>query len=308
MKRTMMTVCILAAFALVSCGQGSNPPPIPKTTETFPSTLPVNGTKMPAVSHVPSTSTPEPCNPKVQEHCITTGHFLLRRPIIPPGNDSVERTYPFGSTDGGTREVHHGVEITNATGTPVHAAGDGVVLFAGLDDKEAIYSPWKNFYGNVIVIRHANDLHTLYAHLSQIDVTAGEQVKAGKKIGEVGKTGGAIGSHLHFEVRRGQVKDYFSGLNPELWLLPRRGEGVLAISVIDPAGNFREADITIQSGGDSYFINTYEEQFLSMDENAALGELPPGKYRITFFAGGQFFERWVEVQDGRLTQVIFVVE
>ncbi len=182
-----------------------------------------------------------------------------------------------------------------------------MILFAG-PDEEAIYNPWKRFYGNVIVIRHANHLFTLYAHLSLIDVKAGGQVKAGEKIGEVGKTGGAIGSHLHFEVRRGDVKDYFSVVNPELWLALREGEGVLAILVENADGKLRHAELTIQSDGRTYFIKTYEEEFLSMEENAVLGELVPGRYRITFYSGGQFYERWVEVRSGRLTQVIFIVQ
>jgi hypothetical protein len=241
------------------------------------------------------------------DFCIVDGHFVFQRPIHTPGNDSVERTYPFASTDEGRREPHHGVEFINGTGTPVFAAADGTILFAG-PDKEAVHSPWKNFYGNVIVIRHADNLFTLYAHLSLIGVQAGAQVKAGEKIGEVGKTGGAIGSHLHFEVRRGDVKDYFSTLNPELWLIPQKGEGVLAISVVNAQGKFHHADITIQINDKSYFIKTYEEEFPSMEENAALGELTPGRYRITFYSGGQFYERWVEIQSAKLTQVVFVVK
>lgn len=232
---------------------------------------------------------------------------MFMRPILPPANDSVEGAYRFASTAGGTRDPHHGVEFENATGTPVHAAADGEVLFSGQDD-EAVYSPWRRFYGNVIIIAHAGETFTLYAHLSVVGVQAGERVAAGQKIGEVGATGGAIGSHLHFEVRRGDVEDYASSLNPELWLVPRVDEGVLAISVADAQGEFRRADITVQSGSVSFFIKTYEAEFLSMDENAVLGELRPGLYRITFYSGGNFYERWVEVQSGKLTQVEFVVK
>jgi hypothetical protein len=278
---------------------------VPAKTKTL---SPSTATNTSVSSPVPPTSTPVPCDPSSVDYCIVDGHFLFQRPIHAPANDSVERTYPFASTGEGTREPHHGVEFINGTGTPVSAAADGRILFAGPDDEEAIYSPWMDFYGNVIVIGHADDLFTLYAHLSLIEVKSGEEVKAGEKIGEVGKTGGAIGSHLHFEVRRGDVEDYFSTLNPELWLVPRMGEGVLSIAVMNAEGKFRHADITIQSDGKSYFINTYEEEFLSMEENAVLGELTPGRYRITFYSGGEFYERWVEVQSGKLTQVIFIVK
>ncbi len=89
-----------------------------------------------------------------------------------------------------------------------------------------------DFYGNVIIIRHANELYTLYAHLSNIFVKEGDKVSAGDMIGEVGDTGGATGSHLHFEVRKGgDGTDYFSTQNPELWLIPHEGTGTLSITL-----------------------------------------------------------------------------
>jgi hypothetical protein len=302
-------LCLLAGLAFAACAPVASPPPpvVTHLNAALPATLPPTTLQEPSPTSVPLTITPVPCDPFSVDFCIEDGHFLFHRPIHSPDNDSVERTYPFGSTDGGRREVHHGVEFINATGTPVYAAGEGTILFAG-PDKEAVFSPWKNFYGNVIIIRHSNDLFTLYAHLSKIDVQLNQQVEAGEKIGEVGKTGGAIGSHLHFEVRMGDVENYLSGMNPELWLIPREGEGVLSISILDGDENFKKADITIQTDGASYFINTYREKFPSVGENAALGELLPGRYRITFYSGAQFFERWVDIQAGKLTRVVFLVK
>ena len=75
------------------------------------------------------------------------------------------------------------------------------MIFAGLDSKP-VYSPWSNYYGNLVVIEHPGGLYTLYAHLSKILVEQGQTVAAGDQIGEVGQTGVAIGSHLHFEVRQ----------------------------------------------------------------------------------------------------------
>ena len=270
---------------------------LPAPTATI---IPASPTQLPTVA-------PIPCDPSTVDFCIVDGHFVFQRPIHPPADDSVEETYRFASTGNGAREPHHGVEFNNGTGTPVYAAADGEIVFAG-PDEEAVYSPWKNFYGNVIVIRHADGLFTLYAHLSVMDVQAGQRVKVGEKIGAVGKTGGAIGSHLHFEVRRGDVEDYFSALNPELWLAPKTDEGVLAILVVDALGKYQRADLTIQSDGRTYFIKTYEAKFLSVEENAALGGLRPGRYRIALFYGGRGYERWVEVQSGKLTQVVIVVK
>ena len=303
----MKRILILFLFLLTSCA--AKPVSIPTAVVAPSETLSVAST--PTATDVPFTSmplptaTPIPCDPLVAEFCITDGHFVLQRPILPPDNDSVEMTYPFASTAAGTREAHHGVEFINATGVPVHAAADGEVIFAG-PDVEAVYSPWKKFYGNVIVIRHTDEMFTLYAHLSVMDVEAGQVVNVGEKIGEVGWTGGAVGSHLHFEVRRGDAEDYFSSLNPELWLIPKADEGALAISVVDTQGEFQRAEITIQSESGTYFIKTYEEAFLTMDENAVLG-LKAGRYRIALLFNGTIYERWVEVQSGKFTQTVIVV-
>lgn len=306
MKR--ISSILLFIFFLSAC----TPKPISiPTVKVAPSaTLPLSSATLTPLSPsaMPSstaTPTPIPCDPLTVDFCILDGQFLFQRPILPPGNDSVEETYRFGSTAEGTREAHHGVEFENATGTPVHAAADGEVVFAG-PDAEAVYSPWPGFYGNLIVLRHADDLFTLYAHLSRIEVEAGQTVTAGQKIGEVGKSGTAQGSHLHFEVRRG--KDYFSTLNPELWLAPKTDTGVLAITVVNAQGEYRWAKITIQSDAQTYFIETYDAEIHTMGENAALGGLQPGRYRIALVYGGQVYERWVEVQSGKLTQTVIIVK
>lgn len=274
-------------------------------------TIPITATLTPTIS---PTDTPIPCDPLAADFCITDGHFLLQRPILPPASDSVERTYPFASTADGTRDPHRGVEFVNAIGTPVHAAGEGVVLFAG-SDESAIYSPWRNYYGNLVVLQHEGDLYTLYAHLSAINVTEGESVEAGEQIGEVGRSGVAIGSHLHFEVRRGDVEDYFSMVNPELLLLPSQPDfGALALSIQDANSAFQRATITLQeysaSGEvlDLSYLETYEPALALGEENVGVNDLPAGRYRITFMYAGGLYERWIEVQSGKLTQVVIVVE
>ncbi len=84
---------------------------------------------------------------------------------------------------------HLGVDYAAPTGTPVRTVGDGVVEFAG----------WQNGYGNVVQVRHAGNRETLYAHLSRIDVTKGQRIEQGHRIGAVGSTGWSTGPHLHFE-------------------------------------------------------------------------------------------------------------
>lgn len=178
----------------------------------------------------------------------------------------------------------------------------------------AIYSPWTIFYGNLIVIQHDDELFTLYAHLSEIDVAEGDRVSAGQKIGEVGRSGVAIGSHLHFEVRRGDVEDYFSMVNPELWLLPSKPDlGALAISIQDANSTLQNAEITLQQVSPTgevvglNYLETYDSILALGEENVGINDLPAGRYRITFVYGG-FYERWVEVQSGKLTQVVIVVK
>ena len=204
------------------------------------------------------------------------------------------------------RDPHHGVEFLNRFGTPVHAAGDGEVVFAG-PDEIAAHSPWAIFYGNMIIIRHENDLYTLYAHLSKIDVYVGQHVQAGERIGEVGQTGGATGSHLHFEVRRGEdITDYFSTENPELWLVPKAGTGAVSIRLLSDRTTKFEREIVITGPtGINYYIFTYAKGFERNPEDAVINDLPTGKYRIAFVEAGGFYERWVDVWDGKLTEVVF---
>ena len=253
------------------------------------------------------------------DYCITDGHFLLQRPIKLPANTFIDPTYAYASTANGKREPHHGVEFLNKFGTPVYAAGDGVVVFAG-PDRTPVYSPWPDFYGNVIVIQHANDLYTLYAHLSRINVAANQKVFAGIQIGEVGQTGVATGSHLHFEVRRGNVEDYFSTMNPELWLIANKAAnrrlGVLQVSIVDQKHQLvRHAEFTATYSPDkkqlsdkTFYGITYSADMLKGEENAVMGDGTPGYYRIAFKYDGQLYERWVEVESGKLTQVVFVVK
>ena len=97
----------------------------------------------------------------------------------------------------GRRRRHEGTDYAARPGTPVMAAGNGVVLRAG----------WAGGYGNLVELRHLNRITTRYGHLRRIarNIRRGVRVEQGQTIGYVGSTGLASGPHLHYEFRVGGV-------------------------------------------------------------------------------------------------------
>lgn len=93
----------------------------------------------------------------------------------------------------GKKRPHRGVDYAAATGTPIWAAGDGKVVFAGR----------KGGYGNAVILQHGEKYSTLYGHMSRFGkgIHAGTRVRQGQVIGYVGATGLATGPHLHYEFR-----------------------------------------------------------------------------------------------------------
>ena len=91
----------------------------------------------------------------------------------------------------GTVRQHNGIDLDGDTGDRVRAARSGEVILAGE----------RSGFGNTIVIYHGLGYSTLYAHLSRIEVSVGQQVASGDHIGAIGSTGWSTGPHLHFELR-----------------------------------------------------------------------------------------------------------
>lgn len=100
---------------------------------------------------------------------------------------------------------HLGIDIAANTGAAIYAADSGVVTMA--------QGGYNYGYGNVIAIDHGNGFATLYAHLSQINVSPCQSVYAGQLIGRAGNTGNSFGAHLHFEIRHNGAFE-----NPWRWL------------------------------------------------------------------------------------------
>ncbi len=262
----------------------------PATSTAAPATrTAVPAVPLPEASPSPAAVAPSPTPPAAE--------FPFRVPLPPQANRTISPNYRFGTDMEGAREVHHGVEFENPVGTEVLAAAAGTVVFAGTDD-QAQLSPWALFYGKAVVLEHRlpgrdTPLYTLYAHLSEVLVRAGEQVEAGTLLGRVGMSGSASGPHLHFEVRVGE-NAYERSSNPELWLAPEGGRGSLTGRIATPGGvllrHLNVILIALEGGdGAAYYLQTYAESGLSAaewGENFALWNLPAGRYRVEFIAGG----------------------
>ncbi len=91
----------------------------------------------------------------------------------------------------GNPEIHTGIDIPKAWGTPIRAAGHGTVKFAGR----------ANGYGRTVVLNHGQRITTRYSHMSKIEVKKGQKIRRGEPIGKVGNTGESTNPHLHYEIR-----------------------------------------------------------------------------------------------------------
>jgi murein DD-endopeptidase MepM/ murein hydrolase activator NlpD len=293
----------------------NTPVPISSPTPTLTSSVVPTNTATP----LPAPTTP--CTPYV---CAYPGHFFMALPIASPYVDVVDPTYRYGSTQGGLRKIHHGVEFVNSQGTPVLAAADGIVMVAG-NDFETPYADFPAFYGNLVVIGHQFPgidelVFSIYGHLFEVQTEVGQQVSTGDQIGLVGFTGAAIGEHLHFEVRLSE-NSYRTTRNPELWLQPHSDEsgqphGAIAGIILDQFGDpIPLVSITIEQmspEGDTpsaaYYLESYADWTVNGDddlgENFALGDVPAGRYRVSFVARGlQRYE--IEVFAGQVTMIRF---
>jgi septal ring factor EnvC (AmiA/AmiB activator) len=113
----------------------------------------------------------------------------------------------FGPRGG---SFHDGIDIAAPEGTPIHAVESG----------EVIYSDQLRGYGNIVIVRHAGGLVSVYAHNQVNLVREGEQVKRGEVIARVGSTGRVTGPHLHFEIRKNNAAQDPLRYLPQLCCLP----------------------------------------------------------------------------------------
>lgn len=251
-------------------------------------------------------------------------HTWFRRPIALTDQPYIDQTYRFGSTMGGNFQPHQGVEFNNPDGTPVHAIGDGVVVYAGPAEAGA----------NTIAIRHRRRLRvdgqsryvfSVYYHNSKLLVHVGQSVQAGETIALVGNTGRATNDHLHLEVHVAPTTDSSKivdpavryppfNANPELWIAPLPGTGLVAGQVWDSGGapvyQARIYGLVKPEPQETpfSFIETYGPRN-HVDpvyhEHFAISDVPPGEYVLGVEIDGKRVRRRIAVQPGKLTWVEF---
>jgi len=132
----------------------------------------------------PTEKHPPPGSPATPEHFSGTLRWPLDAGIV---------SSEFGKRKG---KMHKGMDIAADVGEPVYASADADVIYAGNG---------MTGYGNVVILRHDQQMTSLYAHNSELKVKQGEHVKQGTLIALLGSTGRSTGPHVHFEIREGDA-------------------------------------------------------------------------------------------------------
>jgi murein DD-endopeptidase MepM/ murein hydrolase activator NlpD len=172
-------------------------------------------------------------------------------------------------------------------------------------------------YGQAVVVRHdfgykGEALYTIYAHMSEIIAVVGQHVETGDVLGLVGATGATTGPHLHFEVRLGE-NTFYKTYNPELWMAPPQGWGILVGRMTDEDNNLLH-QFTVEvrpmpSEVPLRTVKTYAEGPVNSDpyykENLVLSDLPAGLYKLTFQYNDKWMQYWVDIYPGQVTYFTF---
>jgi murein DD-endopeptidase MepM/ murein hydrolase activator NlpD len=280
-------------------GQSITPTPdpievLPAYSQVVPKTLPTSASGETLPETIFSNSSEEDSNwrpPLYPTPWIPTDydHFYFCRPIAAEDLRWILANYRYGGVFI-RGVVHTGIDIPVLIGTKVYAAGPGRVTWVGYGLLAGKYDP-DDPYGLAIVIRHdfgyqGQTLYTVYGHLSKVYVIRGQQVDTGDKIGLSGATGNVTGPHVHFEVRIGR-NSFSRSRNPELWLSPAMGWGILAGRMTNVFGDLllnRVVWIKSVSSGRKWYVESYGGGATNSDpyykENMVIGDLPAGSYSI----------------------------
>lgn len=246
------------------------------------------------------------------------------RPIGLADQPFIDQTYRYGSTMGGMLQQHQGVEFNNPAGTAVLAVESGTVVHAGPAEQGAL----------TVAVRHDSALVTpegrfhvfsVYYHNSALLVQAGQRVSRGQPIARVGSTGRATNEHLHLEIHVSPVDSVRLIVdpqnryppytrNPELWIEPLPGTGVVAGQVWGSDGRplvqarvygiaKPEPQETPFSFAETYGTRTRGDPLY--DEHFAVSDVPAGEYVLGVEIEGRKIFRRITVEPGRVTWVEF---
>jgi murein DD-endopeptidase MepM/ murein hydrolase activator NlpD len=292
--------------------------PVPQATEPYPTTIVIDSPGALPIINPAQTETPivtvrpplyaNPWAPTLHDH------FFFASPIAVNEANSTVSNYRYGGVFF-ENVVHTGVDIPAPSGTPILAAGPGTVVWAGYGVYKGGYDP-SDPYGLAVTISHDfgyqnKALYTIYGHMKEIDVTIGQHVETGDLLGLVGETGRVTGPHLHFEVRIGD-NSFFTTRNPELWMVPSIGWGILAGRVTDTIGRpiyDQQLIITDPQKEQNWFVWSYGKEAVNSDpyyqENLVIGDLPAGTYLLRLAFGGMNFTTNIEVHPGIVNYFYF---
>lgn len=216
-------------------------------------------------------------------------HFYFQRPIAANEINWPVADYRYGGIFFES-VVHTGIDIDAPLDTPVLAAAAGKVIWAGNGLLSGVENS-SDGYGLAVAIKHdfgyeGQRLYTVYAHMKSLTVVDNQVVQVGEQIGTVGNTGHTTGPHLHFEIRLGK-NIYANTRNPELWIAPPQGWGVLAARIMDNTGKLLThipVHVSAYESNRVWEVRTYGVGSINQDdnyrENMVLSDLPAGKYKI----------------------------
>jgi murein DD-endopeptidase MepM/ murein hydrolase activator NlpD len=241
-------------------------------------------------------------------------HFYFASPIAAKELNPTVSDYRYGGVFF-EDVVHTGVDIPSPNGTPIMAVGPGTVVWAGYGVFQGGYDP-KDPYGLAVTIRHDfgylnQGLYTIYGHMREIDVVVGQHVESGDLLGLVGETGRVTGPHLHFEVRVGD-NNFFTTRNPELWMVPPIGWGIIAGRMTDTVDRLiydQQLIITDPQIEQNWLAWSYGKTAVNSDpyyqENLVIGDLPAGNYLLRTAFGGMNFSIPIVVRAGMVNYFTF---
>ena len=246
-------------------------------------------------------------------------HFFFIRPIAVNEINWWLDDYRYGAQFPGMPDViHTGVDIPAPRNTPILAAGPGVVMWAGWDLFNRQLAPSEDPYGIAVAIKHDfgyddRRLYTVYAHMDRVDVVPGQRVEAGDQLGIIGTTGFTTGPHVHFEVRI-ESGDFYASRNPELWLAPPQGWGVLVGRLMNTNGsllkghslyvrNLQTNKIHTITSYNSSVVVTSDDYY---KENLVLSDLPAGEYELSIeYEEESWFSTQITINPGAVSYFTF---